>query len=280
MIRNGNGSTRFVYSNSIPSLGVSPPNESLEVAARALRAAENVCVLTGAGISAESGVPTFRDALTGLWSKFDAQELATPEAFARHPDLVWSWYAMRAAQIQNTRPNAGHFAISTLAAYVPHFTLLTQNVDDLHVRAGTPDVVALHGNLLRARCSGGCNESLDMSIAPAERAPKCPACGKLMRPDVVWFGEELASNTLSRARSATFACDVFVSIGTSNLVEPAASLPWLAAAHGATVIVVNASMEGQRRGPSILQLKGSAGATLSRLVSMAFAGRKPRRSED
>lgn len=280
MIRNGNGSTRFVYSNSIPSLGASPPTESLEVAARALRAAENVCVLTGAGISAESGVPTFRDALTGLWSKFDAQELATPEAFARHPDLVWSWYAMRAAQIQNTRPNAGHFAISTLAAYVPHFTLLTQNVDDLHVRAGTPDVVALHGNLLRARCSGGCNESLDMSSAPAEKAPKCPACGKLMRPDVVWFGEELASNTLSRARSATFACDVFVSIGTSNLVEPAASLPWLAAAHGATVIVVNASMEGQRRGPSILQLKGSAGATLSRLVSMAFAGRKPRRSED
>ena len=280
MIRNGNGTTPFLYSNSIQTFGVSPPTESLEVAARVIRAAENVCVLTGAGISAESGVPTFRDALTGLWAQFDAQELATPEAFARQPDLVWSWYAMRAAQIQNTRPNAGHFALSTLSAYVPHFTLLTQNVDDLHVRSGISDVVALHGSLVRARCSGGCDVMLDMSVAPAERAPSCSACGELMRPDVIWFGEELARATLQRARSATFACDVFISIGTSNLVEPAASLPWLAAAHGATVILVNISMEGQRRGPSILQLRGSAGATLSRLVAIAFAGRKPRRSED
>ena len=280
MIRNGNGTTPFLYSSSIQTLGASAPTESLEVAARVIRAAENVCVLTGAGISAESGVPTFRDALTGLWAQFDAQELATPEAFARQPDVVWSWYAMRAAQIRNTRPNAGHFALATLAAYVPHFTLLTQNVDDLHVRSGISDVVALHGSLLRARCSGGCDVMLDMSVAPAERAPSCSACGELMRPDVVWFGEDLSSVTLQRARTSTFACDVFISIGTSNLVEPAASLPWLAAAHGATVIVVNASMEGQRRGPSILQLRGTAGATLTRLVSMAFAGRKPRRSED
>lgn len=269
-----------MYATATQSLGASPPTEALEVAARAVRAAENVCVLTGAGISAESGVPTFRDPLTGLWAQFNAQELATPEAFARQPDLVWSWYAMRAAQIQNMRPNAGHFALSTLAAYVPHFTLLTQNVDDLHLRAGASDVIALHGSLLRARCSGGCDAMLDMTMAPAERAPRCPACGERMRPDVVWFGEALSVDTLNRARTATFACDVFLSIGTSNLVEPAASLPWLAAAHGATVIVVNPSMEGQRRGPSILQLKGSAGATLSRLVSMAFAGRKPRRSED
>ncbi|MEO7362729.1 MAG: NAD-dependent protein deacylase [Gemmatimonadaceae bacterium] len=280
MIRNGHGTTPFVYSNSIPPLGASPPTESLEAAARIIRAAENVCVLTGAGISAESGVPTFRDALTGLWAQFDAQELATPEAFARQPDLVWSWYAMRAAQIQNTRPNAGHFALSALAAYVPHFTLLTQNVDDLHVRSGISDVVSLHGNLLRARCSGGCDVMLDMSVAPAERAPSCSACGELMRPDVVWFGEELSSAALERARTATFACDVFLSVGTSNLVEPAASLPWLAAAHGATVIVVNMTMEGQRRGPSILQLRGTAGATLTRVMSMAFAGRKPRCSED
>ncbi len=280
MIRNGHGTTPFVYSQSIQTLGAAPPSETLEMAARVLRAAENVCVLTGAGISAESGVPTFREALTGLWAQFDPQELATPEAFARRPDLVWSWYAMRAAQIQHTRPNAGHFALSTLAAYVPHFTLLTQNVDDLHVRSGISDVVALHGNLLRARCSGGCDVVLDMSTAPTERAPSCPACGEKMRPDVVWFGEELPTATLQRARAATFACDVFLSIGTSNLVEPAASLPWLAAAHGATVLVVNASMEGQRRGPSILQLRGTAGATLSRLVSITFAGRKPRRSED
>ncbi len=280
MIRNGHGTTPFVYPPAIQPLGFAPPAESLEIAARALRSAENVCILTGAGISAESGVPTFREALTGLWERFDALELATPEAFVRQPDLVWSWYAMRAAQIQNTRPNAGHFALSTLAVYVPRFTLLTQNVDDLHARAGASDVVALHGNLLRARCSGGCDVYLDMAIAPAEKAPSCPACGALMRPDVVWFGEEISSAALIRARNASFACDVFISVGTSNLVEPAASLPWLAAAHGATVIVVNPSMEGQKRGPSIIQLKGSAGVTLSRLVAMAFSGRKPRRSEE
>ncbi|MGV3707672.1 MAG: SIR2 family NAD-dependent protein deacylase [Gemmatimonas sp.] len=279
MIRNGHSTTPFVYAKPMPTLG-DGPDDVLEGAARALRAAENVCILTGAGISAESGVPTFRDAQTGLWSQFDAQELATPEAFARNPDLVWSWYAMRAAQIRNTRPNAGHYALSTLVAYVPHSTLLTQNVDDLHVRAGTRDVVPMHGNILRARCSGGCGEMLDMSMAGAEKAPACGTCGSLMRPDVVWFGEQLDRAILERARSATFACDVFLSIGTSNLVEPAASLPWLAASHGATVMVVNPSMQGQRRGPSIMQLKGGAGATLSRLVSLAFAGRKPRRAED
>lgn len=280
MIRNGGGPSPFVYRNDAPVFGATAPADVLEVAARALRAAENVCVLTGAGISAESGVPTFRDALTGLWAKYDPQELATPDAFERQPDVVWSWYAMRAAQVRNTRPNAGHYALATLAAYVPHFTLLTQNVDDLHRRAGHNDIVSLHGDLLRARCSNGCVESIDMSDAPAEHAPHCPQCGALMRPDVVWFGENLATSDLERARAATFACDVFLSIGTSNLVEPAASLPWLAAAHGATVLVVNPSMTGQKKGPSILQLQGSAGATLSKLVSMAFAGRKPRRAED
>lgn len=280
MIRNGGGSSPFIYGLDAPPFGAPAPTEALDVAARALRAAENVCVLTGAGISAESGVPTFRDALAGLWSKYDPRELATMDAFERQPDVVWSWYAMRAAQIRNTRPNAGHYALSTLAAYVPHFTLLTQNVDDLHVRAGHTDVVSLHGNLLRGRCSNGCDVSIDMCEAPAEHAPRCELCGSLMRPDVVWFGENLSSENLNRARTATFACDVFLSIGTSNLVEPAASLPWLAAAHGATVMIVNPSMEGQKRGPSILQLRGSAGATLSRLVAMAFAGRKPRRSED
>ena len=280
MIRNVGGPNPFTYRNDAPVLGVPAATEALEVAARALRAAENVCVLTGAGISAESGVPTFRDALTGLWANYDPRELATPDAFERQPDVVWSWYAMRAAQVRKTRPNAGHYALAKLAAYVPHFTLLTQNVDDLHRRAGHNDIVSLHGDLLRGRCSNGCNVSIDMCEAPAEHAPRCPDCGALMRPDVVWFGETLAQQNLERARNATFACDVFLSVGTSNLVEPAASLPWLAAAHGATVMVVNASMTGQKKGPSILQLQGSAGATLSKLVAMAFAGRKPRRSED
>lgn len=262
------------------SVGPHAPSEDFDIAARALRSAENVCVLTGAGISAESGVPTFRDALTGLWSRFNPQELATPEAFAKQPDVVWSWYAMRAAQVGSAHPNAGHYALATLARFVPHFTLLTQNVDDLHERAGNTDVVSLHGNLSRARCSNGCDGRESMAQLPGEIAPRCPRCQSRMRPDVVWFGESLDEVTLARARTATFACDVFLSIGTSNVVEPAASLPWLAAAHGATVIVVNTTSAGQRKGPSILHLRGGAGVTLRRLVTAAFAGRKPRRVDE
>jgi NAD-dependent deacetylase len=249
---------------------------SMELAAKAIRTAEHICVLTGAGISAESGVPTFRDALTGLWSRYDAEQLATPDAFRSNPDLVWSWYAMRAAQVRGVQPNAGHHALAALALSVPHFTLITQNVDDLHSRAGNHDVVSLHGTLLQARCSAGCAGTIDFADTLGNRAPPCARCGALMRPDVVWFGEALGTDTLARARAATFACDVFLSVGTSNVVEPAASLPWLAAAHGATVIVVNTSMEGQRQGPSIVSLSGLAGSVLSRLVSLAFAGRKPR----
>ena len=187
---------------------------------------------------------------------------------------------MRAVQVGSAHPNAGHYALATLARYVSHFTLLTQNVDDLHVRAGNTDVVALHGNLRQARCSGGCDRYEQMANLPGEAAPPCPSCGSRMRPDVVWFGESLSENVLARARAATFACDVFLSVGTSNVVEPAASLPWLAAAHGATVIVVNTTSAGQRTGPSILHLRGGAGLTLGRLVTAAFAGRKPRRVDE
>ncbi len=272
-----NGARPITYANPTPSVGAYLPSEDFDIAARALRAAEHVCVLTGAGISAESGVPTFRDALTGLWSQYNAQDLATPDAFASQPDVVWSWYAMRAAQVGSAHPNAGHYALVTLARYVPHFTLLTQNVDDLHVRAGNTDVVSLHGNLRQARCSGECRVVVPMASLSGMVAPRCASCGSRLRPDVVWFGESLTESVLARARAATFACDVFLSVGTSNVVEPAASLPWLAAAHGATVIVVNTTAAGQRKGPSILHLRGGAGLTLGRLVTAAFAGRKPRR---
>ena len=263
-----------------PPGGVDARAAALELAVKAVRAAEHICVLTGAGISAESGVPTFRDGLTGLWSHYDPRDLATPEAFRRNPDLVWSWYAMRAQQVRTAEPNEGHHALAALSVYAPHFTLITQNVDDLHWRAGNHDIVSLHGTLLRARCSSACGSTLAFADAPQDCAPKCNQCGSLMRPDVVWFGESLAPETLSAARAATFACDVFLSIGTSNVVEPAASLPWLAAAHGATVIVVNKDLDGQRRGPSIVSLRGMAGATLSRLMAQAFAGRKPRFREE
>lgn len=234
-------------------------------ALEALRRAQHVTVLTGAGISAESGIPTFRDALTGLWSRFRAEELATPEAFARDPALVWSWYRWRRERVLAAEPNAGHRALVELEALVPALTLITQNVDGLHQRAGSRDVIELHGNIVRARCTRDGSTIEDwMECEPGP--PPCDRCGAPLRPDVVWFGEMLPEGALAAAWEATRHCDVMLSIGTSNLVEPAASLPWVAAAAGATVIVVNTSTEGQRTGPSVHHLVGKAGEVLPGIV--------------
>ena len=165
--------------------------EALSVAARALRSAEHVCVLTGAGVSAESGIPTFREAQTGTWAQFSPQELATPEAFANHPKRVWQWYAARRAMVRAAQPNPAHTALVTLASRVAHCTLVTQNVDDLHERAGSRDVVRLHGSLMHVRCGAGCPGSVPAADEPGAEVPACPTCGALMRPDVVWFGEQL-----------------------------------------------------------------------------------------
>ncbi len=270
-----NGHARRVASP--PTTDPQTRAEALSVAARALRSAEHVCVLTGAGTSAESGIPTFRDALTGQWAKFLPQDLATPEAFAAHPVRVWQWYAARRAMIRSAQPNPAHIALASLATRVSHLTLVTQNVDDLHKRAGSRDVVSLHGSIMQARCSAGCHGLIEPTDAQADAPPLCVTCGAPMRPDVVWFGEPLPMDQYEIARSAAVACDVFVSVGTSNIVEPAASLPWVAAAHGATVIVVNPTMDGQRRGPSVLGVEGPAGVMLPRLIAEAYAGKRPRR---
>jgi NAD-dependent deacetylase len=259
-----------------------PLDDALTSAAAMLRASEVVTVLTGAGVSAESGIPTFRDALTGWWSRFQPEELATPEAFAARPALVWSWYAMRRAMVRAATPNPAHEAIAWLARKSPRCTVLTQNVDGLHEAAGVEDVVRLHGSLRDVRCSAGCSPAFEAPVSMDDAGtaeapvapPPCVHCGAPLRPDVVWFGEALPREALERARAATFACDVFVSVGTSNLVEPAASLPWLAASHGATVLVVNPSLEGQRSGPSIVPLRGAAGAILPRLVARAWPARR------
>jgi NAD-dependent deacetylase len=234
----------------------------------ALRGARHVAVLTGAGISAESGIPTFRDALTGLWANYDPEELATPEAFARHPQLVWDWYASRRTAIRAAEPNAGHRTLVRLAGRVPRCTLVTQNIDGLHQKAGSAGVIELHGNILRSRCSRE-GVVVDEPASP-ERPPPCPRCGAPLRPDVVWFGEILPFDALSAAEEAARECDVLLSVGTSNLVYPAAGLPWIAAAHGATVIVVNTTSEGQRLGPSIHHLIGPAGTVLPALVASAW----------
>jgi NAD-dependent deacetylase len=244
------------------------PRPLPDAAVAALRDARHVVVLTGAGISAESGIPTFREALTGLWATYNAEDLATPEAFARQPGVVWDWYEERRAAIRRAEPNDGHRALVTLARHVPRCTLVTQNIDGLHQRAGSRDVVELHGNILRSRCS---REGIVVeATARTERPPPCPRCGAPLRPDVVWFGELLPADAFAAAERAAMDCDVLLSVGTSNIVYPAAALPWIAAARGSTVIVVNTTDEGQERGPSIHFALGFAGTVLPALVARAW----------
>ena len=203
-----------------------------------LRQAQRVAVLTGAGISAESGVPTFRQAQSGLWARYDPQQLATPQAFRRQPQLVWDWYAWRRGLVAGVEPNPGHFALAEIERRVPQFTLITQNVDSLHQRAGSRAVLELHGNIARTTCS---REGRVVEAWPEsdERPPRCPHCGAFLRPDVVWFGEALPADVLEAAIAATRTADVFLTIGTSGLVHPAASLPLLAARQGAVTVEVN-----------------------------------------
>jgi NAD-dependent deacetylase len=245
------------------------PDADLARCADRLRDARRVAVLTGAGISAESGIPTFRDALTGLWARYRPEDLATPEAFARDPGLVWRWYAWRRAIVERAEPNAGHRALAGFERRVPDFALVTQNVDGLHQRAGSSRVLELHGNIMRTRCSRDGNP-VERWADGSDLPPLCPACGAPLRPDVVWFGEPLPAAALDAAWRAAGACEVFLSIGTSNLVEPAASLPWRAASAGAEVIVINTAIEGQRRGPRIRYLVGPAGSVLPALRAAAW----------
>jgi NAD-dependent deacetylase len=234
----------------------------------ALRAARHVAVLTGAGVSAESGIPTFRDAQTGLWAQYSPEELATPEAFGRNPRLVWEWYASRRQSVAAAQPNPGHLALAALEAYLPRLTLITQNVDGLHRRAGSAAPIELHGNLTRARCPA--EGTLYTSWAEGEALPPpCPACGAPLRPDVVWFGELLPPAALERAWEAASSCDLFLSVGTSGVVEPAASLPRVAYSRGATVAVINLDVTSSV-GPRSYYLNARSGVALPALVSAAF----------
>jgi NAD-dependent deacetylase len=203
-----------------------------------LRSSAHVAALTGAGISQESGLRTFRDPMDGLWAQYRPEELATPEAFEKTPELVWEFYAMRRLKTGEVRPNAGHFALAEIERYVPHFSLITQNVDGLHQRAGSKSVVELHGNITRIKCSRGCGIFTEWEESPG-KAPTCPTCGSKLRPDVVWFGEMLPSDELATAVQAARMCNVFFSIGTSGVVQPAAALPLLAKQAGAVIVEIN-----------------------------------------
>ena len=234
----------------------------------ALRTASHVAVLTGAGISAESGVPTFREAQTGLWAQYDPQELATPQAFYRNPRLVWEWYAWRRELVSKAEPNLGHLALAALESKVPKLTLITQNVDGLHQRAGSRAVIELHGNIMRTKCFD--NGRLIQSWPPTDEVPpRCPHCGGLLRPDVVWFGESLPHDALETAVTSAQSCDIFFSIGTSSLVQPAASLPIEAIQAGAVTVEINPQ-------PTPLTshveyaLTGGAGSILPALLDAAF----------
>jgi NAD-dependent deacetylase len=219
-----------------------------QAAAAALRKARRMAVLSGAGISAESGLSTFRAPESGLWARFDPRELATAEAFVRDPALVWGWYTWRRAQVARAEPNDAHRAVSRLAQRVDRLDLITQNVDDLHERAGSLAVIHLHGMITRARCFA-CAAPYALEAAPQDPdnsmqpipPPRCARCASPVRPDVVWFGEPLSRETLNMARHAVQASDLILVVGTSGLVYPAADLPAQARAHGACVIQIDPS---------------------------------------
>jgi NAD-dependent deacetylase len=215
-------------------------DESIAAARALLHDAHSCVVLTGAGMSAESGVPTFRDAQTGEWSKFDPMQLASREGFRADPPFVWRWYASRRARLGQVEPNAGHVALVGLERRFSPFAIVTQNVDGLHARAGSARVLELHGSLARTKCFAECGYRIDdLAGVPAGEPPVCPQCGSWLRPDVVWFGEMLDPGILDEAERLAGRCDVMLVVGTSGVVWPAAGLAELAKRRGARVIIVN-----------------------------------------
>lgn len=197
-----------------------------------------LAALTGAGVSQESGLRTFRDAQDGLWKQYKPEDLASPQAFARDPKLVWDWYAWRREAVKGVRPNPGHYALAEIEKRVPQFTLITQNVDGLHRMAESQNVLELHGNIQRVRCSE-CYTFAETWDDDSESVPRCAECGGLLRPHVVWFGESLPRDQLEMAVEAARTCEVFFSIGTSGVVQPAASLAYAARNRGAALVEIN-----------------------------------------
>ncbi len=240
----------------------------------ALKESNNLLVLTGAGMSAESGVPTFRDAQTGLWEKFRPEDLATPEAFRDQPQVVWDWYAERRTRISTISPHPGHAALVEMEQYFECFMLVTQNVDSLHQQAGSKNVIELHGNIMRSVCSRTGKAIDDEWIAASnDRPPLSPHHPSgLARPGVVWFGEELPTGTMNRATAAALDCDICFSIGTSTLVQPAASLPFVALDAGATVVEIN-PQPTRLSSAAHFSLRATAASSLP-VIAAALAGYK------
>jgi NAD-dependent deacetylase len=221
-------------------------HEQILYVADLIAKSKRIVISTGAGGSKESGVPTFRDAMDGLWARFDPQQLATPEAFLANPKLVWDWYEYRRGLVRRARPNPGHIALAHLEArHKFDWLLITQNVDDLHEQAGSQNIVHLHGNIAANKCFADCQGKptpIDVSTLEWDKdngPPKCPHCGEWVRPDVVWFGEALPEEAIQTAYDRSGEADLMIVVGTSGLVQPAANLPRWAKYAKAKVIEVN-----------------------------------------
>lgn len=233
---------------------------------------DSLCVLTGAGISAESGVATFRGA-GGLWSKLKPEELANFDAFMRNPELVWEWYNYRKNIIQDVQPNPAHHSLAQMETLVKEFTLVTQNIDNLHFRAGSKNVLELHGNIERSYCIG-CGKYYDhIEITEDRKVPRCSSCNGIIRPDVVWFGEMLPEGVFEKATHMASRCELFFTIGTSAVVYPAAGLPMTALQHGAYVVEIN--VEPTEISNQVSEtLLGKAGEVLPELLAIMDKSRK------
>jgi len=243
----------------------------IQRAAEILARSRNLVVFTGSGVSKESGIPTFRDAQEGLWARYDPQQLATVEGFLRDPKLVWEWYDYRFGLLKSVKPNPGHLAIAALERYVPRVVVITQNIDNLHQDAGSSDVIELHGNMRRYKCLAGHTGFTRADFASQkEIPPHCPRCGAMLRPDVVWFGELLPPESLDRAFAESESCDAVLVVGTSGLVQPAASLPSHAHRAGSPIIEVNPHPSAITPLADIF-LQGPAGEVLPRLVDALAA---------
>jgi len=238
----------------------------------ALKRAKSLVVFTGAGVSQESGVPTFRDAQTGLWATFDPEKLATPKAFKRDPLLVWNWYEYRRQMLGNVQPNDAHKAIVQLERYFPHLVVVTQNIDGLHQRAGSSDVIELHGSIQQHSCFNKCLgdptivdiDTLTWDVGKS--VPTCPHCGGLLRPHVVWFTEMLPAAALQRAEKLFHQTDLALVIGTNGHVYPAAGLPHIVHQHGGTIIEIN--INPSELTPYVdIALEGPAGVLVPQLVA-------------
>ncbi len=239
--------------------------EDIERAARLIVKRLPLAALTGAGISADSGIPTFRGK-DGLWRRFRPEELATPEAFARNPRLVWEWYRWRMEIIARAKPNPGHTALAELEKLGVLRCIVTQNVDGLHQRAGSRNVIELHGNIWRAKCTR-CGYRVTFDKPPDTLPPLCPRCGGLLRPDVVWFGEPIPEEAWSKALECISGARSLLIVGTSGVVYPAALLPRIARERGALIVEVNVEPSALTEELVDVFLEGKASEVLPRLAS-------------